>query len=96
VNSLEELKGIIRAAHGALDFTANLDALYAAGPDRVNMHITFTGRHVKPFFGIEATGKEVTWTSLEVYRMANNKVVERWVQADTAGLMVQLGVPLPQ
>ena len=96
VESLEELKGIIRAAHEALDFTANLDALYAAGPDRVNMHITFTGRHVGTFFGVEPTGKAVEWTSLEVYRLEDNKVVERWVQADTAGLMAQVGVPLPQ
>jgi len=96
VESLDELKGIIIAAHEALDFTAHLDALYAAGEDRVVMHITFTGRHVAPFFGIEPTGKEVTWTSLEVYRVENDRVVERWVQADTAGLMAQIGVPLPQ
>lgn len=95
VESLDQLKGIIIAAHQALDFTAHLDGLYAAGPDRVVMHITFTGRHVAPFFGIEPTGKEVTWTSLEVYRLENFKVVERWVQADTAGLMAQIGVPLP-
>jgi predicted ester cyclase len=95
VESLQELKGIIIAAHEALDFTAHLDALYAAGNDKVIMHITFTGRHVAPFFGIEPTGKEVTWTSLEVYRLEENKVVERWVQADTAGLMAQIGVPLP-
>ncbi|MFI9276210.1 ester cyclase [Kitasatospora sp. NPDC052896] len=96
VESLEQLKGIIIAAHDALDFTAHLDALYAADGDKVIMHITFTGRHIAPFFGIEPTGKEVTWTSLEVYRVEDNKVVERWVQADTAGLMAQIGVPLPQ
>lgn len=95
VESLEELKGIIVAAHEALDFTAHLDALYPADGERVIMHITFTGRHVGPFFGIEPTGKEVTWTSLEVYRLEGGKVVERWVQADTAGLMAQIGVPLP-
>ncbi|MGV9252854.1 ester cyclase [Streptomyces sp. NPDC003697] len=95
VESLEELKGIIVAAHEALDFTAHLDALYPAEGQRVIMHITFTGRHVGPFFGIEPTGKEVTWTSLEVYRLEGGKVVERWVQADTAGLMAQIGVPLP-
>lgn len=96
VASLAELKGIIKAAHDALDFTAHLDDLYAAGPDRVNMHITFTGKHVGPFFGLEPTGTEVTWTSLEIYRLEGGRVVERWVQADTAGLMAQLGVPLPQ
>ncbi|MFD9635878.1 ester cyclase [Streptomyces violascens] len=95
VQSLDELKGIIKAAHDALDFTVTLDALYAAAPDKVIMHITFHGKHIAPFFGMEASGKEVSWTSLEVYRLENFKVVERWVQADTAGLMRQLDVPLP-
>ncbi|MFI7404498.1 ester cyclase [Streptomyces sp. NPDC049541] len=95
VESLEELKGIIKGAHEALDFTVHLDALYPASPDKVIMHITFHGRHIAPFFGQEPTGKEVSWTSLEVYRLEDGKVVERWVQADTAGLMRQVGVPLP-
>ena len=55
------------------------------------MQITFTGRHVKPIFGIEPTGRPVSWTSIEVYRVENNLVAERWVQADTAGLMRQIG-----
>ncbi|MYW67493.1 DUF4440 domain-containing protein [Streptomyces sp. SID8379] len=95
VSSLDELKVIIKAAHDALDFTVGLDALYPASPDKVIMHITFRGKHVAPFFGQEPDGREVSWTSLEVYRLEDAKVVERWVQADTAGLMRQLDVPLP-
>jgi predicted ester cyclase len=96
VDSLEELKGIIKAVHGTLDFTAHLDGLYPAGDDKVVMQITFTGRHVGRMFGIEPTGKPVTWTSIEVYRVAGQQIVERWVQADTTGLMAQLGVELPE
>ncbi|GGN15179.1 ester cyclase [Streptomyces fuscichromogenes] len=95
VESLDELKVIIKGAHDALDMKVHLDALYPAAPDRVIMHITFHGRHIAPFFGQEPTGREVSWTSLEVYRLEDGKVVERWVQADTTGLMRQLGVPLP-
>ncbi|GAA2318822.1 ester cyclase [Streptomyces kunmingensis] len=95
VASLDELKVIIKAAHDALDFTVGLDALYPAAPDKVIMHITFRGKHIAPFFGQEPDGREVSWTSLEVYRLEDAKVVERWVQADTAGLMRQLDVPLP-
>ncbi|MEU3525813.1 ester cyclase [Streptomyces sp. NPDC038707] len=95
VSSLDELKVIIKAAHDALDFTVHLDALYPASPDKVIMHITFHGKHIAPFFGQEPDGREVSWTSLEVYRLEDAKVVERWVQADTAGLMRQLDVPLP-
>jgi predicted ester cyclase len=95
VAGLEELKGIIRAAHEALDFHVTTDQLYAADGDKVVMHITFNGRHIAPFFGQEPTGKAVSWTSIEVYRLENGKVAERWVQADTTGLMYQTGVPLP-
>jgi predicted ester cyclase len=96
VTSLAELKGIIIAAHEGLDFVANTDALYPAGEDRVVMHITFTGRHIGEFFGRPPTGRPVVWTSIEVYRLVDGKVAERWVQADTAGLMGQVGVSLPQ
>ena len=95
VQDLEALKGIIRAAHDALDFRANLDAIYPADGGRVVIQITFTGRHVGSFFGVEPTGKPVTWTSIEVYRIENQQVAERWVQADTTGLMRQVGVVLP-
>ncbi|WIM92817.1 ester cyclase [Actinoplanes oblitus] len=95
VRDLDELKTIIRDAHEALDFTSHHDLIYPAEGGKVVIHITFTGRHVKPFFDREPTGKQVQWTSVEVYRIEHNKIVERWVQADTTGLMRQLGVPLP-
>ncbi|MFC4063381.1 ester cyclase [Actinoplanes subglobosus] len=96
VDNLQALKSLIAGAQDALDFRAGLDALYPAADDRVIMQITFTGRHVKPIFGVEPTGKDVSWTSIEVYRIENDLVAERWVQADTAGLMRQVGVTLPQ
>lgn len=95
VQNLSELKDIIRTAHEALDFTSHHDLIYAADGGKVVIHITFSGRHVKPFFDREPTGKAVRWTSIEVYRIVNRRIAERWVQADTTGLMAQLGVPLP-
>lgn len=95
VKNLNSLKRIIQAAHDALDFTIHLEDIYAADDDKVVAHIRLTGRHVAPFFGMQPTGKHVEWTSIEVYRIENLKVVERWVQADIVGLMRQLDVPLP-
>lgn len=95
VTDLDELKGIIRAAHEALDFTSHHDLIYAADGGKVVIHITFTGRHVGEFLGQAPTGKRVEWTSIEVYRIENGRIVERWVQADTTGLMRQLGAVLP-
>lgn len=95
VQSLDELKEIIAAAHKALDMHSHQDEVYPAAGNRVVIHLTFTGRHVGPFLGAEPTGKPVSWTSIEIYRMENRKIAERWVQADTTGLMKQLGAPLP-
>ncbi|HZR42722.1 MAG TPA: ester cyclase family protein [Ktedonobacteraceae bacterium] len=95
VKGLDELKKIIAAAHQSLDQYIKQDQVYAADGNRVVVHITFTGRHIGTFMGLAPTGKPVTWTSIEVYHIENNKVVERWVQADTAGLMRQLGAQVP-
>lgn len=95
VRDLAELKIILSEAHAAMDFTSHHDLIYPADGGKVVIHITFSGRHLKPFLGQEPTGEPVRWTSIEVYRIEQNKIVERWVQADTAGLLAQLGVPLP-
>jgi predicted ester cyclase len=95
VKGLDDLKGIIRAAHVALDMQITEDQLFAGTGGHVVLGVIFNGRHVGEFLGRQPTGKAVTWTSTEVYRLENGRIVERWVQADTAGLMRQLGVPLP-
>ena len=95
VRDLAELKGILAVAHAALAFTSHHDLIYPAADGKVVIHITFTGQHVKEFLGQPPTGRVVSWTSIEVYRIEDRRIVERWVQADTAGLMAQLGVPLP-
>jgi len=47
--------------------------------------------------GIPATGKTITLTGITIDRVAGNAIVERWNQADFAGLMQPLGViPAPQ
>lgn len=94
VASIGELKGIIDAALKSLNQFITQDVVFAA-EDKVVVVLTLRGTHIGPFLGIEPTGKEVSWTSIEIFRLENGKIVERWVQADTAGLMRQLGVQLP-
>jgi predicted ester cyclase len=47
------------------------------------------------FQGIPPTGKQVTLTSLEVYRVTGGKLAEEWVELDMLGLLQQLGVIPP-
>jgi hypothetical protein len=55
------------------------------------IHVTFTGRHIKPFLGHESTGEPVSWTSIEVTGSRTRRSLSVGVQADTAGLLAQLG-----
>ncbi len=45
-----------------------------------------------PQFGIPANGAKVDFQWINIYRVADGKVVERWAQMDLAKLMMQLGV----
>lgn len=72
-----------------------VDAMMAEG-DRVVVPLTFTGTHQGEIHGAPATGKQVTWKGIFIYRIQNGKIAERWGQLDTLSFMIQLGaVPPP-
>jgi predicted ester cyclase len=56
-----------------------------------------TGTHKGEFQGMAPTGKKFNIKTLDIWRVANGKAVENWVQMDMLGLMQQLGlVPVPE
>ena len=77
------------------DWHGTIEDLVAEG-DKVVVRLTYTGTHRGEFWGIPPTGKGFTITSVELYRIADGKVVESWVGSDRLGLLQQLGViPAP-
>lgn len=62
-----------------------------AEDDRVMVRFVLTGTHDGPFMGIEPTGEEVTLSGIVVYRFDDGKIVERWGEANTIGLLQQIG-----
>ena len=62
-----------------------------AEADKVVARLTFRGTHRGEFQGISPTDKEVIWTGIWIYRVANGKFVERWHNYDLLGLLRQLG-----
>jgi steroid delta-isomerase-like uncharacterized protein len=52
-------------------------AVVAEG-DRVAVHSTFTGTHTGTFLGVPASGARVTMPSLQIWRVADGKIVEHW------------------
>ena len=62
----------------------------------VAARIRFRGTHRGGFMGIPATGRAVTFTSMEFNRVVGGRVAEHWVLIDLLGLLQQLGAaPAP-
>ena len=66
-----------------------------AEDDKVVTRMSGEFTHQGEFMGIPPTGKRVTWSWIEIWRIANEKLVEHWVEADMMSLMQQLGVAPP-
>ncbi len=60
--------------------------------DLVADHWHMEGTHHGPFMGLPPTQKRVSVSGIEVFRVKDGKIVERWAEIDQLGLMRQLGV----
>jgi predicted ester cyclase len=68
-----------------------------AEEDRVVERLTLRGTHKGTFMGAAPTGMHVSWGFINIYRIADGKVVELWSEGDHLGLMQQIGlIPPPQ
>jgi predicted ester cyclase len=63
-----------------------------ADGDKVVTRSTFFGTHQNELQGIPPTGRQVSFTQVNIYRLVNAKIVEVWAVFDQFGLMQQLGV----
>jgi steroid delta-isomerase-like uncharacterized protein len=71
------------------DLHARVDDIFGEG-DRVAVRLTFEGTHHGSFFGVEPTGRRVSFASVELYRVAGGRIAEEWVSPDVTTLMGQL------
>jgi steroid delta-isomerase-like uncharacterized protein len=64
--------------------------------DKVVNRWSFRGTHQGEFMGLPATNKPVTNSGIDIFRIANGKIVEVWQSTDQLGLLQQLGaIPAP-
>jgi steroid delta-isomerase-like uncharacterized protein len=71
------------------DFHTRIEDLVAEG-DRVVLRWSGQGTHQGSFAGITPTGRGVTYSGIDIVRIADNKIVERWGLADDADLLQQI------
>jgi len=73
------------------DCRITIEDLLADG-DKVAIRIVFAGTHQGELMGIPATGKQFSITGIIIGRFEGGQIVEWWENADSLGLMQQLGV----
>jgi steroid delta-isomerase-like uncharacterized protein len=80
-----------RAAFPDLRFV--VDLLFGED-DYVVGRWTATGTHSGRWGAVEATGREATFSGVNIYRFENGRVAEIWNHRDDLGLAQQVGVPI--
>jgi len=76
------------------DWRSDTEHLIAEG-DLVAEHFSAHGIHRGPLMGVEPTGREVVLRGINLFRVVDGKIVERWGRLDDLGLMQQLGLVPP-
>jgi len=83
----------IRSAFDDLTVTVHLQI---AEGDLVATRYTATGRHSAEYRGIPPTGRTVTVSGVQIWRVADGRAVEDWNSFDEWGLVSQIGELRPQ
>ena len=89
IEAMNKVITICRAAFDGLQVT--IDDLMADG-DKVTARFTARGIHKGEFMGLPPTGKAITITGIEIFRIKEGKIAELWGEANLMGLMHQLGI----
>ncbi len=63
-----------------------------ADADQVAFAYTLTGTNDGPFQGHDATGKPISVRGVQISKISDGKLVERWGSSDELGIMKQLGL----
>ena len=76
------------------DVKATVEDLVADG-DKVVARVSYRGTHQGAFRGIAPTGKQIAVMGINIFRIANGKLVEHWGLTDRLAVLNQVGVVPP-
>ena len=66
--------------------------LYIAEDDLVAEHFSATGTQRGEILGVPPTGRAVTMRGINIFRIGDGRIVERWGRLDELGFLRQLGL----
>ena len=92
VHNRDSLKEGLRAfLAGCPDLHITIEKLLAEG-DTVTKRWTYHATQSGDLAGLPPSGKRITMSGLELFRLSDGKIVECWLGYDNLSLMQQLGV----
>ncbi|MDP2675254.1 MAG: ester cyclase [Dehalococcoidia bacterium] len=87
----EGVKRLITGLRAAFpDLQTTIEDIFSDG-EKVVVRFTARGTQSGPFMGIAPTGREATWSGVNIYRVSGGRIRETWQLADGLGLLRQLG-----
>jgi predicted ester cyclase len=85
---IKQVIGSMRTAFPDLDIEIH-DIV--AEDDMVYVRATIHGTHLGPLSGMEPSGRQVAFDTIDTFRLADGVQVEHWGVTDQLGLMYQIG-----
>ena len=92
VEGIKQAVRLFRVAFPDLQYAVEEEM---AERDLVWTRFSASGTHLGSFFGAAPTGRTVTYTGMDLNRIANGQIVESWVNYDALALLQQVGVVPP-
>ncbi len=83
-----EFLGMVTTAYP--DIQLSVEEVIASG-DKVVVRLSFTGTHSGPIGNVEATGRKVRWTGIDIVEVREGLIRGRWSERNLLGMMIQLG-----
>lgn len=84
-------RAVLRSSLPDLSFTPDEERMVGEG-DRVLIRGTFSGTHTgTPLWGAPASGKKLVWGGIDIFRVTEGRLTERWRCSDTLSLRRQAG-----
>jgi steroid delta-isomerase-like uncharacterized protein len=74
---------------GLPDLKVSIQARLVEG-DKEAASFLYEGTQQGPLYGVAPTGKHLSFTSCDIFRVADGKIAEHWGMGDIAGVLAQL------
>jgi len=92
IGSVKRIVQMERAAFPDLTYTVEQEVQEG---DHVMVVTRAEGTHDGAIFGVEPTGRQVSWQQVHIARIENGRMAEHWGVSDLASLWVQIGRTAP-